>query len=180
MPEALAKYVHIICYVDANHAGNLLNMRSHLGVLIYANNTPVIWYSKKHNTVETSSFGSESVALRIATELFEALRYKLIFFGVRMDGPDSIFFYNKLVVTNSSVPTSMLNKRHNTIGYHLVMESQVAGNICVVWIPGERNPAELLKTNTVAGSYNHSVVEIIFLNKAVNWKDDKNEESRFC
>ena len=25
MPEALGKYEHIICYVDANHAGNLLN-----------------------------------------------------------------------------------------------------------------------------------------------------------
>ena len=57
MPEALSKSVQIICYVDANHAINLLNRRSHSGILIYINNTPVVWYSKIQNTVEASSFG---------------------------------------------------------------------------------------------------------------------------
>ena len=69
--------------------------------------------------------------LSIATELVEALRYKLRWFGVRMDGPASIFCDNKVVVTNASVPTSMLNKQHNEICYHQVRESQVAGKICV-------------------------------------------------
>ena len=46
MLEALGKYMRIIFYVDANHAGNLLNRRSHSEILIYVNNTPVIWYSK--------------------------------------------------------------------------------------------------------------------------------------
>ena len=40
--EALGKSVQIICYVDANHAGNLLNRRLHSGVLVYVNNTPVV------------------------------------------------------------------------------------------------------------------------------------------
>ena len=74
MPESLGKYVHIICYVDANHAGNLLNRNSHSGILIYVNNTPVIRYSKRQSMVETSSFGSYFGAFRIATELVEALR----------------------------------------------------------------------------------------------------------
>ena len=47
IPEALGKYVHMICYVDANHAGNLLNRRSHSGIFIYVNDIPVIWYSKR-------------------------------------------------------------------------------------------------------------------------------------
>ena len=41
MPEALGNYVQIICYSDVNHAGNILNRRSHLGIF-YVNNTPVI------------------------------------------------------------------------------------------------------------------------------------------
>ena len=81
--------------------------------------------------METSSFGLEFVLLRIATELVEALRYKLICFGVQMDGPPSIFCDNKLVVTNASVIASMLNKRHNAIFYHQVRESQVASKIPV-------------------------------------------------
>ena len=46
----------MIGYSDENHAGNLLNRRSHSGILIYVNNTPVIWYSKRQNTLETSFF----------------------------------------------------------------------------------------------------------------------------
>ena len=65
--EPLGNPVHIRAYVDANHAGNLANRRSHSGILIYAKNAPIIWYSKRRqNTVETSSFGSEYIALEYA------------------------------------------------------------------------------------------------------------------
>ena len=56
-------------YVDANHTGNLANSRSHSGILIYFNNALIKFYSKRQNTVESSSFGSEFVVLIIATEM---------------------------------------------------------------------------------------------------------------
>ena len=115
IPDLLGNSVQIICYVDANHTGDLLNIKSHSGIFIYVNITPVIWYLKRQNTLETSSFGLEFVASRNTIELVEALRYKLISLGVRLDGPAGIFCDNMLVVTNSSVPTSMLNKRHISI-----------------------------------------------------------------
>lgn len=65
--------VQINAFVDANHAGNKLNRRSHSGILIYLNRSPTMWYSKAQKTVETSTFGSELVALRIATELIKGL-----------------------------------------------------------------------------------------------------------
>jgi hypothetical protein len=37
--------------------------------------------------VETSTFGSEVVAARIAVELIESLRFKLRMFGVPIEGP---------------------------------------------------------------------------------------------
>ena len=58
MPEALVMYVVIKYYLDDNHAGNTENRRSYSGIIIYANNAPIIWYSKQHNTVEASSFES--------------------------------------------------------------------------------------------------------------------------
>ena len=69
MSEALDKYVVIKAYVDANNAGNIANRRSHSGIIIYVNNAPIIWYSKRHKTVEASSFVSEFVAIRISTEM---------------------------------------------------------------------------------------------------------------
>ena len=77
MPEALGKYVVIKYYVNANHAGNMSNRRLHSDIIIYVNNALIIWNIKRQNTVEASSFGSDFVALRISTEMIEAMRYKL-------------------------------------------------------------------------------------------------------
>lgn len=39
----------------------------------FCNKAPIIWFSRHQNTVETSTFGSEFIAARIAIELIEAL-----------------------------------------------------------------------------------------------------------
>ena len=74
--------------------------------MIYVSNSPILWYSKRQDTVESSSFGSEFVvALCIATEMIEALGYKLRMFGVPLVGQRiNVFCENKSVVTNASVP----------------------------------------------------------------------------
>ena len=50
-PYALGKSVFIRVYVEANHTGNMLNMRYHTCILIYMNNRTIIWFSKRQNTV---------------------------------------------------------------------------------------------------------------------------------
>ena len=47
------------------------------------------------NTVDSSSFGSKSIALRIATETIEILEYKLCMFRVPIDGPADVFCDNQ-------------------------------------------------------------------------------------
>ena len=63
--------------------------------------------------------------------MVKALRYKLRCFGVPLDGPTEVLCDNRSVVTNSSVPASTLNKRHNAICYHRVREAQACGMIKV-------------------------------------------------
>ena len=58
------------------------------------------------------------------------------------------------------------------------MKSQVAGNICVEWVPGESKLADLMTKTTLAGNVTHSIVEIIFHNKAIKWNDDKKDNGR--
>ena len=74
--------------------------------------------------------------------MIEALQYKLICFGVPIDGACDVMCDNRSVVTNSSVPTSVLNKRHDTICYHRVREAQAAGVIRVGWIEGKEKAAD--------------------------------------
>ena len=92
--EPLGNPVKVKAYVDANHTRNLKNRRSHSGILIYVNNTPIIWYSKRQNMVESSSFSSEYIALRICTEMIEALRYKLRCFRIPIDSLGEVFCDN--------------------------------------------------------------------------------------
>ena len=80
--------------MDADHAGNLLTRESQTGIIIFVNNYPIVWYSKRQNTAESSIFGSESIALRIATEMREVLIYKLCMFRVSIDGPADVFCEN--------------------------------------------------------------------------------------
>jgi hypothetical protein len=76
-PEPRGNAVIMSCFIDADHAGNKVTRRSHTGVIIFCNKAPILWFSKRQNMVETSTFGSEFIAARIAVELVEALRYKL-------------------------------------------------------------------------------------------------------
>ena len=69
MLEPLGNPVLVTAWVDSNHAGNLENRISHSGILIYINNALVLSFSKRHNTVDSNSFGSELAAFRIATDI---------------------------------------------------------------------------------------------------------------
>ena len=148
-PEPLGLSAVVSAFVDANHAGNVVTRRSHSGILIYVNNAPVIWYSKRQNTVEAATFGSELVALRICKEMIVALRYKLRMFGVPIEGPANVFCDNRGVVKNCSVPESVLAKKHNSINYHAVREAVAAGIIRVGKEDGDTNLADLFTKSLV-------------------------------
>ncbi len=57
----------------------------------------MLQWTEKQNTVESSAFGPEFVAMRIAIEQIRAL-YKLQRFGIPIDGPTNLLGDNKSVV----------------------------------------------------------------------------------
>ena len=159
MQEALGKYVVIKSYADANHVGNMANRRLHYGIIIYVNNSPVIWYSKRQNKFLDSSFVSKCVALMIATEMIEALRYKLNCFGVPIDILIEVFCDNKSVVNKLIIPTSVLNNIYNATCYHRVREAQDEAVICIGWIPGLLNLDDLFTKTIMPGSIRNNLVK---------------------
>ena len=111
IPELGGNVVSISDFVDANHAGNFVTRQSHSGIIIFVQNDPIIWFSKRPDTVEAATFGSKFVALRICKELIVVLRYKLRMFGVPLDGPADVFCDNLRVVINASKPEYTLHKK---------------------------------------------------------------------
>ena len=63
-PQPRGRSVIMTAYVDASHAANKVTRRSHSGFVIFLNKAPISWYSKRQNTVESSTFSSEFIAMR--------------------------------------------------------------------------------------------------------------------
>jgi hypothetical protein len=118
--------------------------RSQTGILIFINRSPISWYSKRQNTVETSTFGSEFVALRTAVEQIQSLRLKLRWLGIELTGPANIFGDNDSVIKSGQQPEVTLSKKHNGIAYHKCREAVASEMVRMAYEPTETNLADLL------------------------------------
>ena len=143
-PPPRGNYVQINCFVDSDHAGDRITRRSHTGILMYLNKAPISWYSKKQSTVESSTFGSEFVALRIACEQIIALRYKLRMFGIPIDGYANLFCDNESVFKNATIAESRLTKKHNSICFHRVRECIASKTMMAFKVGTDFNLADIL------------------------------------
>ena len=65
-------------------------------------------------------------------------------FGIPIDGPTNVYCDNEVVTKNAIYPESTLKKKHNSIAYHRVHESVVAGTIRVTKEDGKTNLADVL------------------------------------
>jgi len=162
MPKARGKPIRITCYCDASHAANVVTRRSHTGFIIFCNRAPIIWYSKRQSTVESSAFGAEFIALKTATEALMALRFKLRMFGVPLDGACRVFVDNESVVKNSSRIESVLNKKHNSVAYHVTRYATAAGIILVAWINTHSNIADALTKRLAAEKRNSLFYNVLY------------------
>jgi hypothetical protein len=143
-PPPRGNPVQLNVFVDADHAGNVITRRSHTGIIIFANMAPIIWFSKRQNTVETSTFSSEFIALKIAAELIISLRYKLRMFGIPLDGAANVFCDNESVYKNASTAESTLKKKHNSVAYHKVRECVASGILTIYKEESGSNLADIL------------------------------------
>ena len=118
MPEPRGKAVSTTCFVDSDHAGCRMTRRSQTCLFLFLNSAPVVWYSKRQTTVESSTFGSESIAMKTAMDHIQALRFKLRMFGVPIDGATRVLCDNEAVVRNTTASESTLKKKQTSVAYH--------------------------------------------------------------
>ena len=127
----------------ADHARDQLTRRSVTGIVLLLNNTPISWVSKRQKTVETSTYGSELVASRIAIEVLISMRYCLRMLGVKLEDSSLLVGDNMAVVLNTTIPSSALKKKHQACNYHKIRESIAAGFISYGHIPSTSNLADI-------------------------------------
>ena len=86
VPETHGLGFALWTFVDADHAGDLVTGQSRTGFLVHLNLAPVHWLSKKQTGVETSSLGSEFVAMKQCTECICEFQCKLQMMGIPCEG----------------------------------------------------------------------------------------------
>ncbi len=143
-PEPRTKPIQITAMVDASHASCMETRRSVTGYMVFLGHALIKWYSKRQSTVESSTYGSELVAMRIATEAVLDLRYKLRMMGIAYERSSVILCDNQACVYNTKLPSSSLKKKHNAVAYHKCREAVAAGIVKCGFIRSEENIADIL------------------------------------
>ena len=131
-------------------------------MLTYLNRAPVQWLSKQQNSIETSSFGSEFCALKVAAEMNRGLRYKLRMMGVPLLGPANVRCDNMSVVYNTMMPESTLKKKSNSIAYHFVRECVAAEEMRIGWEDTRTNLGDVLTKIQLGTKRNELVKRILW------------------
>jgi hypothetical protein len=120
MPEPRGQSFAKRAKVDVDHASDSVTGRSRTGFLVWINICLVYFLSKTQTSVETSSFGSEFVAMKQCCEYLRGLRYKLRKMGIPVNA--YICGDNQSVMANTTEPGSTLKKKSQSIAYLIVRE----------------------------------------------------------
>lgn len=141
----------IRAFVDADHAGDPISRRSRTGFIIIVNSAPIYWLSKKQNSVETSSFESEFLAMKHCYEYIRGLRYKICMMGISMTRGDFVYGDNQSVLWNTTYPDSVLKKKSNLVAYHFVREGCSANEWRTTYCRTAWKPSDLLTKSIPSG-----------------------------
>lgn len=158
MPQPRGFGFTMRAFIDADHAGDVVTRRSRSGFIVYLNSAPIYWLSKKQTSVETSSFGSEFMAMKHCTEYIKGLRYKLRMMGIPCEGPTYVFGDNQSVLCNTTDPDSTLKKKSNSIAYHFVREGCARDEWRTSYINTKENVADLMTKPLPAGDTRMSLI----------------------
>ena len=137
-PEARGLGFIMRDFVDADHA-------------VFLNGAPIHWFSKKQTSVETSSFGSEFIAMKQCCEYVRGLRYKLRMMGIPVEAPTYVFGDNQAVLANITMSHSTLKKKSSSVAYHFVREGVAKDEWRVTYLNTHFNPADLLTKSLPGG-----------------------------
>ena len=126
------------------------------------NNTPIYWLSKRQRTVETSTYGSELVASRIAVDLLIEMRYKLRMLGMPVEPTSVLVGDNMSVVINTTLPSSSLKKKHQACNYHRVREAIASSILIFGHIVSSRNLADICTKPLGRGTFHDLLKGYLF------------------
>ncbi|UYV66573.1 hypothetical protein LAZ67_4002149, partial [Cordylochernes scorpioides] len=133
-------------YADADWGGNLVDRKSHTGIVYFLARGPIAWESKKQQTVTLSSTESEYIALCEAGKEAVYLRALLdeMGFGELLNGPTVLKTDNQGAQQLARNPVYHARTKHIDIKWHFIRSICSDGLVEVVHTPTQENVADIL------------------------------------
>jgi hypothetical protein len=160
-PVPHEKEVDLRLFVDSDHDGEKFTRASSNGFVIYLSMAPIVWFSKRQPTAESSVFGAEFVAMKNGIETCRGLRYKLRMMVMASSGPTFVYGEKMTVVHNTQRSESVLKKKSNSICYHAVRESAVMGESIIRHVPSVDNPADICTKVVTGGQKRNHLIRLL-------------------
>ena len=116
-----------------------------------------------------SSFGSEFMAMKHATEYVRVLQYKLRAMGIPVTECVYIYGDNKSILVNLAVPHSQLKKKFNYVAFHQLKEGSALDEWRAAYINTHENITDLLTKNLPSGEKRTNFCKILlhYLNPSI-------------
>jgi len=143
--------VNLSVYCDADWANDKDERKSTSGYIIFLNNCPIIWNSKKQKTVALSSAEAEYMAISgAAQEVLWCLRLlKELHVDIKL--PIQLYCDNMSAISISQHDGNHQRTKHIDIRHHFVRELVKNGTLQINWTPTKTQMADIL-TKSVSSS----------------------------
>ncbi|GMF19536.1 unnamed protein product [Phytophthora fragariaefolia] len=130
----LTNRTSIQAYADANWGGDKQTRRSTSGVLCLLCGGPVVYKSKRQNTVALSPAEAEYVALALATQEVLWLRYLPVEMGFKAEAT-TLQLDNKSAIAMATNHSYTPRAKHIDLRAHFVRDDIEAGRIKLKHVP---------------------------------------------
>jgi hypothetical protein len=130
-------------YTDSDWGGDTVDRKSTTGYVIFLNNNPVSWRSKKQTTIALSTCEAEFMAL--ADAISETLYIKSLVgeLGGKQN-PAIVYEDNQAAIALAKNPVNHSRAKHIDIRFHFIRKHIDDGTIIVKYIPTTSQVADAL------------------------------------
>jgi hypothetical protein len=134
----------LVGYADADFANDPVNRRSTSGVVFFYSGAPISFFSRRQSTIAVSTGAAEYYALEAATR--EATHLRQLFADLRhpIEGPVPIYSDSQVAVQWAQLWATTERNKHVEVSFHFVREMHERQLTCIEYIPGNRQPADVL------------------------------------
>jgi hypothetical protein len=147
------KTFKVVAYSDSNYAEDKDDRKSITGYVIFVQDGPLIWKSKKQSIVAQSTCEAEYIALAECIKELMWLKMALFELGIPVDGKVIVYVDNRAAKALANNQIDHERSKHIDIRYHLVKYHVQAGWLEVRSIPSKNNYSDIFTKSVDFGLF---------------------------